>query len=49
MSLSNESNLKKRGDYNSLFAEGGADLRNNEYIVYNQNQCNVKYIVEVNA
>ena len=44
----NEPNLKKRGkDYDSLFAEGGADLRNNEYIVYNQAQCTVKYLVEV--
>lgn len=44
----NEDNLKKRGSkYDSLFAEGGADLRNNEYIVYNQAQCTVKYLIEV--
>lgn len=44
----NETNLKKRGtNYDSLFAEGGADLRNNEYIVYNQAQCTIKYLVEV--
>ncbi len=44
----NEVNLKKKGaHYDSLFAEGGADLVNNEYIVYNQNQCTVKYLVEV--
>ena len=43
-----ESNLKKRGrQYNSVFAKGGADLINNEYIVYNQNQCTVRYIVEI--
>ena len=43
-----ENNLKKRGKmYDSLFAEGGADLINNEYIIYNQAQCTVKYIVEV--
>lgn len=43
-----ESNLKKRGSrYNSVFAKGGADLMNNEYIVYNQNQCTVRYIVEI--
>lgn len=42
-----EENLKKRGNYDSLFAEGGADLRNNEYIIYNQAQCTVKYLVEV--
>jgi poly [ADP-ribose] polymerase 2/3/4 len=44
----NESNLKKRGaDYDSLFASGGVDLLHNEYIVYNQNQCTIRYLVEV--
>lgn len=43
-----EDNLKKQGkNYDSLFAIGGADLINNEYIVYNQGQCTVRYIVEV--
>lgn len=42
-----EKNLKKRGDYDSLYAEGGADLRNNEYIIYNHSQCTVKYLVQV--
>jgi poly [ADP-ribose] polymerase 2/3/4 len=42
-----EENLKKRGNYDSLFAEGGADLKNNEYIVYNQAQCTIRYLVEV--
>jgi poly [ADP-ribose] polymerase len=42
-----EKNLKKRGDYDSLYAEGGADLRNNEYIIYNHAQCTVKYLVQV--
>jgi poly [ADP-ribose] polymerase len=41
-----EKNLKARGDYDSLFAEGGADLRNNEFIVYNDAQCTIKYLVE---
>lgn len=39
--------LLERGKYDSLFAEGGADLRNNEYIVYEQAQCTVKYLIEV--
>lgn len=44
----NEENLKKRGKrYNSIFAKGGADLINNEYIIYNQNQCTIRYLVEV--
>jgi poly [ADP-ribose] polymerase len=42
-----EDNLRKHGDYDSLTALGGADLRNNEFIIYNQNQCTVKYLVEI--
>lgn len=41
--------LKAKGEYDSLFAKGGADLRNNEYIIYNQNQCTIKYLVEIGA
>ena len=43
-----ETDLKKRGaSYDSVFAKGGADLINNEYIVYNQAQCTIRYLVEV--
>lgn len=42
-----EGNLKKRGAYDSLYAQGGADLINNEYIVYNQAQCTVRYLIEL--
>lgn len=42
-----EKTLKSKGLYDSLFAQGGADLRNNEYIVYNKNQCTVQYLVEI--
>jgi poly [ADP-ribose] polymerase 2/3/4 len=46
--LLTEERMKDRGkQYNSVFAEGGADLINNEYIVYNEAQCRVKYFVEV--
>ncbi len=48
----NEQKLKARStttNYDSLFAKGGADLINNEYIVYNENQCTVRYIVEVQS
>jgi poly [ADP-ribose] polymerase 2/3/4 len=38
--------LKKDG-FDSVFAHGGADLRNNEYIVYNPSQCTIRYIVEL--
>ena len=41
--------LKERGNYDSLFARGGADLLNNEYIVYNEVQCTVKYLVEIHS
>jgi poly [ADP-ribose] polymerase len=42
-----EDNLKARGTYDSLYAKGGADLINNEYIVYNSAQCTIRYLVEV--
>ena len=43
-----EKNLKKQGaNYDSLFAKGGADLINNEYIVYNSAQSTIRYLVEV--
>lgn len=41
--------LKEKGNYDSLFARGGADLINNEYIVYNQAQCTIKYLVEIHS
>jgi len=44
----NEENLKKRGArYDSLFAKGGADLMNNEYIVYNSAQSTIRYLIEI--
>ena len=39
--------LKSYGDYDSFFAEGGMDLRNNEYIIYDKNQCTVRYLIEI--
>jgi poly [ADP-ribose] polymerase len=39
--------LSKKGTYDSLFAKGGYDLRNNEYIVYKQTQNTVKFLVEI--
>lgn len=41
-------NLKAKGEYDSLFAKGGIDLINNEYIVYKSEQCTIKYLVELN-
>lgn len=31
----------------SVFARGGADLRNDEYIIYNSNQCTIRYLIEL--
>lgn len=42
-----EGKLKKDG-YDSVFAKGGADLRNNEYIVYNSAQSTIRYLIEIN-
>lgn len=33
--------------FDSVFAHGGADLRNNEYIVYDSHQCTISYLVEI--
>ena len=44
-------NLSKRvlanEGYDSVFAEGGADLRNNEYIVYDGAQCTISHLIEI--
>lgn len=39
--------LLKHGNYDCFFAKGGADLRNNEYIVYEPAQCTVRYLIEM--
>jgi poly [ADP-ribose] polymerase 2/3/4 len=47
MSSLDEKKLKAKGVYDSLFAEGGADLKNNEYIVYREEQSTIKYLIQV--
>lgn len=42
-------NLKKKGDYDSVFAPAGADLRNPENIVYREEQSTIKYLVELKS
>lgn len=43
-----EMRLKKRNKkYDSVYAKKGISLLNNEYIVYNEAQCTVRYLVEV--
>jgi poly [ADP-ribose] polymerase len=39
--------LKKDG-YDSVFAKGGADLINNEYVLYNTKQCTISHLLELN-
>ena len=38
--------MDKEG-YDSVFAKGGADLRNNEFIIYDGKQCTIAYIIEM--
>jgi poly [ADP-ribose] polymerase len=38
--------LQKDG-FDSVFAHGGADLINNEYVVYTTSQCTIEYFVEI--
>ncbi len=40
--------LRAKGDYDSLYALKGADLYNDEFITYKENQCTIKYLVEIN-
>ena len=35
--------------FDSVFARGGADLRNDEYIVYDVSRCNIRYLIELTA
>jgi poly [ADP-ribose] polymerase 2/3/4 len=39
--------LQQKGQFDSVFASRGADLVNNEYIVYNEKQCAIQYLVEI--
>lgn len=41
--------LNELGNYDSFFARGGIDLVNNEYIVYQEPQCTIKYLVEIHS
>jgi poly [ADP-ribose] polymerase 2/3/4 len=40
-------NMLKEKGFDSVFAKGGADLRNDEYIVYENNRCTIKYLIEL--
>jgi poly [ADP-ribose] polymerase len=47
MSSCSHSTLQSKGQYDSLFCEGGIDLRNDELIIYDADQCSVKYLIEI--
>lgn len=49
MSSMNARKLKEKGEYDSLYAKGGIDLRNDEFIIYDKAQCTIKYIVEISS
>ena len=36
-----------KDNYDSVYAHGGADLRNNEFIIYDPSQTTIKYIIEI--
>lgn len=38
--------ITKEG-YDSVYAHGGADLRNDEFIIYDVNKCTIQYLVEL--
>jgi poly [ADP-ribose] polymerase len=38
--------LKSYGNYDSVYAHGGADLRNDEFMVYDQSQATVEYLIK---
>ena len=46
MSRIDEKQVKLNG-CDSVFAKGGVDLRNNEYMIYNSNQCTIRYLIEL--
>jgi len=41
-----ETSIKTEG-FDSVYAHGGADLRNDEFIIYDTKKCRIKYIIEV--
>jgi len=41
-----ETKVKGQG-FDSVFAKGGADLKNDEFMVYNSNQSTIKYLIEI--
>lgn len=38
----------KKNKKDSVYAKGGADLRNDEFIIYEEFRCKIKYLIEIN-
>lgn len=38
--------VKSKG-FDSVYAKGGADLINDEFIVYEEERCTIKYLIEI--
>lgn len=43
----NEKFLQDKGGYDSIFAVKGADLINDEFVIYNPNACTIKFLIEM--
>jgi len=43
----NKRKLQDDGGFDSVYAHGGIDLQNDEFIVYEAGQCTIKYILEL--
>ena len=43
----NYDKLRELGNYDSVFAEKGYDLVNNEYIVYKEEQSTIRFILQI--
>lgn len=39
----------KTAGYDTVFAKGGADLRNDEHITYEADRCTIKYLIELKS
>ena len=44
----NYKDLQKEG-FDSVYAHGGADLRNDEFMVYHPSQCTISYLIEISS
>ncbi|HNW88060.1 MAG TPA: hypothetical protein PKN48_00225 [Bacteroidales bacterium] len=43
----NYDSLRRKGEYDSLYAKAGISIYNDEFVIYNTQQCTIKYIVEL--